>query len=418
MRTAFAISTILVLAVVAPTGGRAREADRDLLALADEARDAATKLRRLAVREPIRTRVASREEIERYVVGRVSDPVVRKSFALAGASLAALGLIDTSYDVEGLVLRMAREQVAGFWDFERKTLFLADWIPRFLQKPTLVHEFTHALQDQHFAIGRFMKPLDRLSEPSGAVAAMLEGDATVVMMESVTGVAMGGEEGDRVARMMDRFSGLLSIASGLGDVPAVLRDSLLFPYIGGMRFVLGVRGDGGWDRVDALYKDPPISTEQVLHPEKVAPGTRDDPIEVRLPAIPPPGRGYAALGSDVMGEFGIRAALEQTLDHDQAAKAAAGWGGDRYVAWRKGKSGPVVMLWVTVWDTEADAVEAEAALAKMKVPPARLERRGDAVAGVWGNAGGREAATIDTAMRGLKRTKVHDVESWVKAAGR
>ncbi len=405
---------VLLVGVLVPGGRAFADGTAELGRLAEDARVEAVKVRGLEAKSPIRSRVADRAEIQKYVVGRIHDTGAQRSFDLTGASLSALGVIPPTYEVGGFVVRMAREQVAGFYDCERRTLFIADWIPAFLQRPTLVHEVTHALQDQNFGIARYLQPKDGLSEPYGAMAALIEGDATAVMMESMAGTPLRGDDGDRITTVIDKMSSLLSLVSGLGDVPAVLRDSLLFPYIGGLRLVLTVRGPGDWGPVNALYARPPLSTEQVLHPEKLRGETRDDPIEVGLHGGAGPGAGWKRLGSDILGELGIRLALEQSLEKGAAATAAAGWGGDRLVAWRKGRTA-VVMLWAVVWDTEADAVKGEAALRATKKPPVRLERRGDALVGVWGEATGREDAMIASAWKVLKRTPVHTLDAWIKA---
>lgn len=397
---------LLVIAICLCSPQSPAKNNRDILTIADEARDTAVRLRGLTVLQPIRTKVASRKEIERYMAQRVNDPVIRKSLAISGAALSVLGVIPDGYDLEAFLARMAREQVAGYWDFERKILYIADWLPAYLQKPTLVHEFTHALQDQHYNIARFMKPVRGLSEPYSAIAALLEGDATVVMVESMMSNVLEAEDGERISRLVERLSGILSLASGLSDVPAVLRDSLMFPYFGGLRFVLLTRSNDGWESVNALYRTPPLSTEQVLHPEKRG---KDFPVEVKLPSIRMP--GYKKIGTDVMGELGIKLVLEQTLAKEDAARAAEGWGGDRYIVWAS--KGKVTMLWVSVWDSEADALEAEIALSKTKNPPGRLTRRDDIVAGVWGAVEHADSA-IETAMKALIRTRVQNLGEWEK----
>lgn len=59
-------------------------------------------------------------------------------------------------------------------------------------------------------------------------------------------------------------------------------------------------------------------------------------------------------------------AAQETLDLDQARvdrarAAAAGWGGDRYRSFET-QDGATIVVWQTAWDTEADAIEFEAAM--------------------------------------------------------
>lgn len=154
-----------------------------------------------------------------------------------------------------------------------------------------------------------------------------------------------------------------------------------------------------------------------LHPAKLLGARRDDPKEVRVAVDPAnAGPGFAALGTDVMGELSLRLVLEQSLPKDEAARAAEGWGGDRFVALRRASDGAVLLVWASVWDTEADAREAEDALRRTRAPPLRLERRRDALVGLWGTAPADADALVKGVWAGLKTTVVHDVAGWRKAA--
>ena len=64
-------------------------------------------------------------------------------------------------------------------------------------------------------------------------------------------------------------------------MPAILEETLLFPYTTGLTYVQGVQIQGGWEAVDAFYERMPVSTEQILHPEAYA--ANEEPIDVDLP---------------------------------------------------------------------------------------------------------------------------------------
>ena len=68
----------------------------------------------------------------------------------------------------------------------------------------------------------------------------------------------------------------------LERMPAILRETLLFPYQPGLIFVNGIWARGGWEAIDRAYARLPDSTEQVLHPEKYE--AREMPVEVELDA--------------------------------------------------------------------------------------------------------------------------------------
>jgi hypothetical protein len=151
---------------------------------------------------------------------------------------------------------------------------------------------------------------------------------------------------------------------------------------------------GGWKAVDALFAAPPVSTEQVLHPEKLA--AREAPVPVTLPAdlASKIGPGWTADPDDTIGEFQLREWLTALgVAQAQAGTAAAGWGGDR-VGYVMGPDGRWLLMLVTAWDTPADAAEfqaaADTALATAGHPGVTKTQGGDVVVLI-----ANDASTLD-----------------------
>src|SRR2546426_9416061 len=105
---------------------------------------------------------------------------------------------------------------------------------------------------------------------------------------------------------------------------------LELPYVAAASFVTGLRTTGGNGAIDATFRDPPASTEQILHPYKY--DAREAPAAIRAPAMatisgwsaPVPNTEGEAIVSIWMQALGISASI--------ADQAAAGWGGDRLAA--------------------------------------------------------------------------------------
>jgi hypothetical protein len=144
----------------------------------------------------------------------------------------------------------------------------------------------------------------------------------------------------------------------LSEAPAVIRESLLFPYLGGLVY-LQQHWAGPWGRVPPLGSEMPVSTEQILHPARFAPGQEDMPTLVWFgDALPD---GWTEVLTDDLGELETRLLLREFLSSRQEAdRGAAGWDGDRFRL-LDGPNGES-LLWVTVWDTDRDAHEFEAAV--------------------------------------------------------
>ena len=103
-----------------------------------------------------------------------------------------------------------------------------------------------------------------------------------------------------------------------------------------------------------VYRAPPISTEQIIHPESYLEG--DEPVVVVLPDVTASlGPGWVERHSGVMGESFLRAYLAEASNVDFSS-AAAGWGGDRF-SLLEGTSGERALVALFVWDSVGDAVE-------------------------------------------------------------
>ena len=147
----------------------------------------------------------------------------------------------------------------------------------------------------------------------------------------------------------------------LARMPAILKDSLLFPYTGGLQLALGAFQRGGFGGVDELYVNPPDTTEQVLHPDKFQ--ADEQPVAVDFPSGFPAslGEGWKVALEDTLGEFQLEIFVRDAAGGSGSNDAVEGWGGDR-VALVEGPDGADAVIMDTAWDTDADAAEFATAL--------------------------------------------------------
>ena len=271
-----------------------------------------------------------------------------------------LGLLPAGYDVVGVATAATRDAVAGFYDPKRRSITVvtdADE-PSSGELMVLAHEFAHALQDQHYGFEQLRQGLDE--DAAYALDALTEGDATLAM--AVWVVKRHAIDGiDELERDDIPTDFLL-----LGDVPPVLMRAGEFPYVDGAAFVYSQWHDGDWRHIDAIWAAPPVSTEQIIHPERYP---DDLPEVVELAGLATRlGEGWEAVHEMVLGEMIISVLLAdgepwdtEDLDVFEApvlenAEAAAGWGGDRLVHLH-GPRGTWLMVWQTAWDRAEDATE-------------------------------------------------------------
>lgn len=278
--------------------------------------------------------------------------------------LAAFGLIEPDYDLYSLYLDLYTEQIAGYYDLETDEMFVVlDQDFKGPQRSTYAHEYTHALQEYNHDVRTGMNYTedycDTDSEYCAALQALIEGDASLTEQ---SWLYLYGTDQDR--QEIDEYyqNNDLSI---FDSAPAFLQEDFIFPYLQGVDFALALFEKGGFAQIDQAYTDPPVSTEQILHPERYP---DDKPVPVTLPDLTNVlGRELREIDRGVMGEWytylilarGADAAAQ--LPDDSAAVAAEGWGGDAYaVYWDETAGQPLVVL-LTTWETSSEADEFAAA---------------------------------------------------------
>jgi hypothetical protein len=256
--------------------------------------------------------------------------------------LRAFGLLDADVDLADVLLQFLGGGVVGFYDPETGELVLrgAELTP--YVRLTLVHELTHALDDQLFELDR--PALDDADDESGfAFSALTEGNA--LRVEEQYRETLSEDERDEATAEEARLSAGLDLTG----IPRVIPELIGFPYAFGPDLVGELLEAGGEARVDAAFAAPPVTSEQVLDPEGWLDG-EDEPV-----TVPAPEADGEVFDEGVLGLWGLVLILEDELGQADAVQVAQGWGGDWYVAWRDGDRTCVRATFVM--DSERDLVE-------------------------------------------------------------
>ena len=323
-------------------------------------------LRGLEPLRPVQTVVADRARIRARLEEIMHEEEVRIRARGDERLLRYLGLLPPDADLLQITKDLLEEQLAGMYDIDERQLYLADWIPTELQSAVVTHEIAHALQDQHFSL-RVRKKLGfDTPDAEAAWQALIEGDATAVMLESslrplgqsfaALADSAGMEPWSDILDKIGSAGGNMS-AGKLLEAPRVVREALMFPYERGLAFVGAVYAAGGWKRVDEAYVHPPASTEQIMHPSRFL-TTLDAPIRVELPDVRGLlGNDYSPAVKTTLGEIDLRMYLGEYVDTEIADIASEGWGGASAVLYSGAKGSPEVLVLFTTWDSEDDATE-------------------------------------------------------------
>jgi hypothetical protein len=236
----------------------------------------------------------------------------------------ALGLVERGVDVEKAEERLLGAGVVGYYDPKTKELVVRGDTASASIRHVVVHELTHALQDQWFGLDDSQR--EQTGDGALAYTALVEGDAVRIERQYIATLSSA----DRRQLANEGSAGPPS------DVPRVLIELLAFPYVAGPSFISALtraRGQGG---LDGAFRDRPAATSQILHPDRFLQGEQPR-------AVAEPTAAGQTFERGVLGEAELIVLLEGAvrsggLSRDQAHQAANGWAGDHYVAWTSGDS--------------------------------------------------------------------------------
>jgi len=123
----------------------------------DEILRFASKDTDLPIKHEVKRRLTTRDEVVAYLEKNMAEDKDAQRLRRSELVLKKFGLLPADFDLQGFLVKLLREQVAGYYDAKTKTVNLLDWIEPDAQRPVMAHELTHALQDQSFGLEKWMK---------------------------------------------------------------------------------------------------------------------------------------------------------------------------------------------------------------------------------------------------------------------
>ena len=285
----------------------------------------------------------SADEIAGKLEGAFDETYPKEYYDRRSVAWQTIGVMLRDVDIREALLAFQTGQVVGFYNpVDGELVYRADGDLDLVERVTLAHELTHAIDDQHFDLSR----IDRVAsncrdEAFQAALGAVEGSAQFFSIKVL--FEFSPDDGD--------FSDLGGGGGMPAGVPPFMVDLQLWPYTAGQSFVTALEGRGGTAEIDGALRRFPITTEQILHPERFP---DDAPVRVDVPDLSGVlGPGWGDLDVMQVGEAWLAAMLGLRLDTATAEAAAAGWDGGLYRAFTDGDDAAVVLA--TAWDSAADA---------------------------------------------------------------
>ena len=299
--------------------------------------------------------ILAKEKFSKMVQEGVKDAESSKETHAAEVALKMFGLVPQDFNLARESGDLLAEQAAAFYDYKKKRLFVLDSTKADNEQLiALAHELGHALADQQHPLRKFINDADG-DEQSTARQSVIEGQATWLSWAYLS--KKSGGRGEVPRSLLDR---LAEGAGASGDdfpvftqAPLYIRESLTFPYTEGMRFQDAVFRELGAAAFDRVFRDPPRSTQHIMHPETYLEGRM--PAKPAIPrleeAVGKEARHFRVLADGDVGEFDYGVLLRQYIGETEGRQAATHWRGGVYRLYEHKQAKYPVLAHSSEWDS-------------------------------------------------------------------
>jgi hypothetical protein len=292
--------------------------------------------------------------VKRYIEERIRESVKPEEIRAEEATLKKFGFAPPDFDLRQTTIDLLSEQAAAFYDYHKKKLYLVDTPSDMMQRSALVHELAHALADQHFHLEKFIKQAAKDDEQSLARMAVMEGQAMWLMSEYLT--RQTGQSLKDSPVLLKLMASATEASTGqfpvLDRAPLYLRETLLFPYAKGLLFQHAVIEKTGQAAFTQVFERPPVSTQQILHPETYFGWV--EPARPALPALAEP-RAWRMFAEGEVGELDHAILIRQYASEKDAASVAPAWRGGAFKLMENKADKRLALLYASEWTTEEAA---------------------------------------------------------------
>ena len=306
------------------------------------------------IKHRVPAEIITRDKVKEFLQQRMKEATSPEEIRVEELTLKKFGLVPQDFDLAKNTVDLLTEQAAAFYDFHRKRMFITDWTPSATREPALVHELGHALADQNVNLDKFIKQGRKSDDGSMARLAVMEGQAQWLMTEYLARKA-GQSLATSPALLESMAHATESGATEypvFGSEPLYLRQTLVFPYSQGLLFQNAVYERMKLKAFEEVFRRPPLSTQQILHPDTYFSGLQ--PARPALPPLPD-AHGYKRIAEGTVGELDHAILLEQYAGREESKAVSPHWRGGEYALLERRSPERGVLLYAVEWDDAASA---------------------------------------------------------------
>ena len=350
---ALVLAIVLVAAAAAQSGVDASQAS-EIFSEIDGILQELHDITGFKIKHRVPAEIITRDKVKEFLEKRIKEASSPEEIRVEELTLKKFGFVPPDFDLAKNTVDLLTEQAAAFYDFHRKRMFITDWTPSDTRQPALVHELGHALADQNVNLEKFIKQGQKSDDGSLARLAVMEGQASWLMAEYLARKA--GQSLSASPILLETMAHTIEAGASEFPVfqsePLYLRETLVFPYSQGLLFQNAVYARLKQKAFEEVFRKPPVSTQQILHPDAYFAGLQ--PASPELPRLPD-AHGYKRIAEGTVGELDHAILLEQYAGLEESKAVSPHWRGGAYALMERHSPDRVVLLYAVEWDDAASA---------------------------------------------------------------
>jgi len=256
-----------------------------------------------------------------------------------------VGLIPEAFPYSECLAESYTSSLAASYDATQKAILLPSGGS--INRSILAHELVHALQDQHFQLGKLQRKANRSSDSALSLAALTEGDALLIEQKFPS----AHDTKDKNAP---------PISTERCNPPPGIESQFEFIYGYGLIYASRLTAKSSASSLNQALIDPPQCTSVILHSLSNPPSCPN----WRAISLSSEERAWIDkhLSGDrrerfteSLGEYTLGLILSSQIERTKAILAAKGWAGDKLTLWQ-GSKGQATSL-ITFWKDSEEALQ-------------------------------------------------------------
>lgn len=322
-----------------------------------------SKLRNLQGSQTPSVQIIHQKEFDDYIRMRLIE-AYGKDLEYESLFLKTFHFIPQQSDLLELYSSLSGKAATAFYDPKKnKMIFHQNSV---LDPMVVLHESVHAIQSLTFGTKDWLDHHLYTLDEQLAHQSFLEGDAMVMMLwQTDQSTSINLQRIGLFARQIAQ-----QITHRYSEISPYLAKQLAFPYLYGTKFVMYFL-QKGWhfDQINALYRNPPISVQEIEQPSLYEQRIQKQETQTRRPMknfelrSKNLAENFKLLWKNRGGQWHCEMIISQVLPEHEGKEACKGWQNDEIALFQSSK-GSTLLCIVYQLNSAFDRLNLEKAIEK------------------------------------------------------